>query len=102
MTSMKLLSAGAFVVAMLATPAMAQEATQEPGVMGFNYPNSAYLRGGYGHSFKPRPADYYNGFAGRRPSLRTAPEGYGYFGYEAPAYYGAPAYNAYGYYQEPY
>jgi len=85
MTKMKLLSAGLLSVAMLATPAMAQEATQEPGVMGYNYPNSAYLRGGYGHSFKPRPFDYYNGYATRWPSLRTAPEGY---------YYGP--YNPYG------
>jgi hypothetical protein len=103
MTSMKLLSAGAFAVAMLATPAMAQEATQEPGVMGYNYPNSAYLRGGYGQSFKPRPADYYNGYAQRAPSLRTAPEGYGYYGYGAPApAYVPAAYGAYGYYADPY
>ena len=91
MTKMKLLSAGALSVAMLAMPAMAQEATQEPGVMGYNYPNSAYLRGGYGHSFKPRPADYYYGYAYRWPSLRTAPEGYtpyGYYGYSG--YYNAP------------
>ena len=89
MTKMKLLSAGLLSVAMLATPAMAQEATQEPGVMGYNYPNSAYLRGGYGHSFKPRPFDYYHGYASRWPSLRTAPEGY----------YGPySAYGSYGYY----
>jgi len=93
MTKMTLLAAGALSVAMLATPAMAQEATQEPGVMGYNYPNSAYLRGGYGHSFKPRPADYYHGYAYRWPSLRTAPEGYGpygYYGYGYPAYYNGP------------
>ncbi len=83
MTRMKLLSAGLLSVAMLATPAMAQEATQEPGVMGFNYPNTAYLKGGYGHNFTPRPRDYYYGFASRTPSLRTAPEGYygGPYGY---------------------
>ena len=75
MIRMKLMSAGLLSVALLATPAMAQEATQEPGVMGYNYPNSAYLTGGYGHSFKPRPRDYYYGYAGRWPSLRTA-EGY--------------------------
>ena len=101
MTKTTLLSAGILSIAMLAAPAMAQEATQEPGVMGFNYPNSAYLRGGYGHSFKPRPADYYNGYAGRSPSLRTAPEGYGYYGYATPAY-GPAAYDAYGYYTRPY
>jgi hypothetical protein len=88
--NMKLLSAGLLSAAMLATPAMAQEATQEPGAMGYNYPNSAYLRGGYGHSFKPRPADYYYGYATRQPSLRTAPEGYAPYGYSGYGYYGAP------------
>ena len=38
----------AAVSAVLATPVMAQEATQEPGMIGFNYPNSRYLTGGYG------------------------------------------------------
>ena len=92
MTKMKLLSAGLLSVAMLATPVMAQEATQEPGVMGFNYPNTAYLKGGYGHRFTPRPGDYYSGRAYRTPAL-TAP--YGYYG--GPSYYGG-----YGYYGDPY
>ena len=95
-----LLSAGLLSVAVLATPAMAQEATQEPGVMGYNYPNTAYLRGGYGHRFSPRPQDYYYGYAGRRPGLAVAPPAvvvapYGYgpgYGY----------YNSYGYYDGPY
>jgi hypothetical protein len=94
------LSAGLLSVAMLATPAMAQEATQEPGVMGYNYPNTAYLRGGYGHRLSPRPQDYYYGYAGRRPGLAIAPPAvvvapYGYgpgYGY----------YNSYGYYDGPY
>ena len=91
-----LLFSGLLSVAMLATPAMAQEATQEPGVMGYNYPNTDYLRGGYGHRLSPRPQDYYYGFADRRPSLRVAPPApvvtpYGYgFG------------NSYGYYDGPY
>ena len=29
-------------------PVMAQEATQEPGMIGFNYPNSHYVTGGWG------------------------------------------------------
>jgi hypothetical protein len=104
MIRMKLMSAGLLSVALLATPAMAQEATQEPGVMGYNYPNSAYLTGGYGHSFKPRPLDYYYGYARRWPSMRTAPEGYyGYYGpYPAPrvgAFATAPwVDDSYGYY----
>jgi hypothetical protein len=32
----------------VATPAMSQEATQEPGMIGYTYPNSDYLLGGYG------------------------------------------------------
>ena len=95
-----LLSAGLLSVAMVATPAMAQEATQEPGVMGYNYPNTEYLRGGYGHRLSPRPRDYYYGYAGRQPGLAIAPPalvvtpyGYGYgYGYR----------NSYGYYDGPY
>ena len=48
MTKLTLLGAAAILATALATPAMAQEATQEPGMIGFNYPNSNYLRGGYG------------------------------------------------------
>jgi len=100
MTKTTLLSAGLLSVAMFATPAMAQEATQEPGVMGYNYPNTAYLRGGYGHRLTPRPQDYYYGYAGRRPGLAVAPPAlvvtpYGYGGS-----YGY--YNSYGYYDGPY
>ena len=76
MTTMKLAAAGLLSVAMLATPAMAQEATQEPGMMGFNYPNTAYLKGGYGHSMSPRPYDYYAGRASRDPRVPMAQYGY--------------------------
>lgn len=48
MTKLKCLGAVAVLSAALATPALAQEATQEPGMIGFNYPNSHYLTGGYG------------------------------------------------------
>jgi hypothetical protein len=94
------LCAGLLSVGMLATPAMAQEATQEPGVMGYNYPNTAYLRGGYGHRLSPRPQDYYYGYADRRPGLAVAPPAlvvtpYGY----GPSY---GYYNSYGYYDGPY
>ena len=76
MTKMKLVAAGLLSVTLLATPAMAQEATQEPGVMGFNYPNTAYLKGGYGHNFTPRPRDYYAGRAYRQPGIPMATYGY--------------------------
>lgn len=48
MTKLKLLGAAAVLSTALATPLMAQESTQEPGMIGFNYPNSHYLTGGYG------------------------------------------------------
>jgi len=48
MTTLRLLGAAAVLSTVLATPLMAQEATQEPGMIGFNYPNSHYLTGGYG------------------------------------------------------
>src|SRR6476660_5699382 len=48
MMKLALLGAAAAVSAVLATPVVAQEATQEPGMIGFNYPNSRYLTGGYG------------------------------------------------------
>ena len=48
MMKLKLLGAAAILSTALVTPLMAQEATQEPGMIGFSYPNSNYLRGGYG------------------------------------------------------
>jgi len=53
MTTFKILSAGCIAAAMLIAPAMAQEATQEPGAMGFNYPDSRYLTGGMGTNSRP-------------------------------------------------
>ena len=68
MTKLKLLGAAAILATALATPAMSQEATQEPGMIGFNYPNSNYLRGGYGVR-TPSPYDnsyYHEGYYGPR------------------------------------
>jgi hypothetical protein len=48
MKKLALLGAAAVLSTVLATPLMAQEATQEPGMIGFTYPNSHYLTGGYG------------------------------------------------------
>jgi hypothetical protein len=47
-STLRLLGAAAVLSIALATPVLAQEATQEPGMIGFNYPNSNYLTGGYG------------------------------------------------------
>jgi len=80
MTKLKLLSAVAVLSTALATPLMAQEATQEPGMIGFNYPNTNYLTGGFGVRLPyntghyPRmPPGYAVGPGGYRP--------YGAFGY---------------------
>jgi len=86
---MKLAAAGLFSVALLATPVVAQEATQEPGAMGFNYPNTNYLKGGYGHNFTPRPRDYYSGRASRDPQLPVAPYGSAVDAYAFAPYGGA-------------
>jgi hypothetical protein len=59
MTKMKTLYAGIAAVTLLATPAFAQEATQEPGAMGQHYPNSDFLTGGYGSRATPGPRYYY-------------------------------------------
>ena len=57
----KKLSLGLVAATMLAAtaPAMAQEVNQEPGAMGFYYPNSNYLTGGYGVRATPGPGYYY-------------------------------------------
>ena len=48
MKKLALLGAAAALSTVLAAPVMAQEATQEPGMIGFSYPNSHYMTGGYG------------------------------------------------------
>src|SRR2546430_13386106 len=81
MTKLTLLGAAAIVVTALATPAMSQEATQEPGMIGFSYPNSNYLRGGYGVR-TPSRYDY----------SHYGPRGY----YGPPGYYGPRGHYGYG------
>ena len=98
MMRLKLLGAAAILSTALVTPLMAQEATQEPGMIGFSYPNSNYLLGGYGvrlpnrwerHSFGyyAPPAYYAHGYIGPpgvvEGAVATAP---------------LSPYNSYGYY----
>ena len=52
------LSLGLVAAMMLATPAMAQVVYQEPGVMGFNYPNSTNVTG-YAVRTTTPPGYYY-------------------------------------------
>jgi hypothetical protein len=74
MTTFKMLSAGVIAAAALVTPALAQEATQEPGVMGFNYPDTRYVTGGYGHRFSPGPGFYYRRhYSGLPVGVATVP-----------------------------
>jgi hypothetical protein len=95
MTKLTLLGAAAILSTALATPVMAQEATQEPGMIGFSYPNSHYLRGGYGtrlpdmaerqgfvRYYGPR---VYGGYA-VAPVGAYGPYGYGAYGYYGPAW----------------
>jgi hypothetical protein len=81
-----ILSAGIAAAALAATPVLAQEATQEPGAMGFFYPDSNYLTGGHGAHASPRPGYFVRphamGEQGALPSYRPAPYGYHEFGYE--------------------
>jgi hypothetical protein len=85
---------------------MSQEATQEPGMIGFNYPNSDYLRGGYGVRLPSRydrsyygpgyygsgyvrgPAGVAAGVIGAAGAIATAPfaDSYAYYGDE-PGYW---------------
>jgi hypothetical protein len=66
MMNCKKVSLGLVAAMMLVTPAMAQVVYQKPGVMGFSYPNSTYVRGHavrtttppgyyYGNRFHPAP-----------------------------------------------
>jgi hypothetical protein len=71
MTRLAILSAGFIAAMALITPTMAQEATQEPGAFGFNYPDTRYLTGGYGVRATPGPRYYY---------YRDAYGGPGYYG----------------------
>jgi hypothetical protein len=100
MTKLKLFGAAAILSTALVTPVLAQEATQEPGMIGFNYPNSNYMTGGYGTRLP------YN--TGRYPRMPYG--GYVAYGYDvapagvvigpapvvvAPNPYGAYAYDPY-------
>lgn len=53
MTKLKLPGAAAALALLIATPVMAQEATQEPGILALHYPNSHYVTGGWGSHTPP-------------------------------------------------
>jgi hypothetical protein len=84
MMNCKKLSLGLVAATMLATPVMAQEVYQEPGMIGSSYPNSAYATGGYGVRVSPGPGYYYgNRFhpAPRVGAFATAPWDDGSYSY---------------------
>jgi hypothetical protein len=103
MTMLKALGAAAILSAAFASPpSMGQEATQEPGVIGFNYPNSNYLTGGYGvhlpYNTGRFPRAYYRAYYG--PAVYVG----GPFGLAAggPIVVApVPRYGSYGFYGEP-
>jgi hypothetical protein len=80
MTNCRKLSLGLVAAAMLATPVMAQGVNQQPGVIGFHYPNSRYITGGYGVRATSGPGYYYGNRhrpAPRVGAFATAPRGDG-------------------------
>ena len=84
---MTILSAGMIAATMVATPVLAQEATQEPGAMGFYYPDSYYMLGGHGAHASPRPGYYFRPHAmGEQGALPAGGPAY-YYGYGGPSYY---------------
>src|SRR5258708_9366921 len=94
MTGLKLLSAAAILSAAVATPAMAQEATQEPAALGQAHPYVDYLTGGYGvrgtsrgqygrYDGDYRPADVAIGIAPGSVTV-TAPDAHAYYHGRAP------------------
>ena len=83
MMKLKLIGAAMVLSAALAVPVMAQEATQEPGNLGFNYPNVDYLTGGWGVLTPP-------GWTGRWPRLRYGGGYVAYYGYAPRGVYYAP------------
>src|SRR5271169_5194323 len=98
MMKLKLLGAAAVLSTVLATPLMAQEATQEPGAIGFNYPNSHYLTGGYGvhtpYNTGRYPRMPYGGYVAVEPGPGVA---------VGPVVIGPGAYGPYGAYAyDPY
>jgi hypothetical protein len=105
MTKLTILTAG-LLAAMLATPAMAQEAIQEPGPMAQNYPDVDYLTGGYGVRATPPPRYYYrHRYYGPAPGPAGLAAGVvgGAVG-TAAAIAAAPfqgGYSSYGYYEGP-
>jgi hypothetical protein len=98
MNKLKLMGAAAILSTAFATPLMAQESTQEPGMIGFNYPNSRYLTGGYGvHTpyntdryprmyYAPRVVEY--GPVGYPAGVAVGPVGIAVAPYDSYAYYG--------------
>jgi hypothetical protein len=88
----------------VATPAMSQEATQEPGMIGYTYPNSDYLLGGYGVRTPSRYDYSYYGprvyYYGPGPVGLAAGVAAGAVG-TAAAIAGAPYVDSYAYYDGP-
>jgi len=92
MTGLKLMSAAAILSGVVASSAMAQEATQEPGALGQAHPFVDYVTGGYGVRGTSRgqyggyDGDYGPGYVAVVPGaaivtapIVTAPGAYAYY-----------------------
>ena len=98
MRKTSLIGAGLIAAATFVTPAIAQQAIQEPGAMAQFYPDSDYLTGGYGVRGTPGPEFYFRhgyapGAATEIPygGVMVVPsESYAY--YPGPTYYRGPGY----------
>ena len=79
----KKLSIGLVTATMLATPVMAEGVYREPGAMGFSYPSSRYITGGYGVRATHGPGYYYRNRlhpAPRVGAFATSPRDNGSYG----------------------
>ena len=98
MRKTSLIGAGLIAAATFVTPAIAQQAIQEPGAMAQFYPDSDYTTGGYGVRGTPGPGFYFRhgyapGAATEIPygGVMVVPsESYAYS--PGPTYYRGPAY----------
>jgi hypothetical protein len=85
MKKMQFLGAAALLTAMIGAPAMAQQATQEPGAYRQAHPWANDYYYGYGYGYRPLgfwPGDVATGVVGTADAIATPPFGdsYAYYG----------------------
>jgi hypothetical protein len=102
MTKLKLLGAAALLAAAIATPAMAQQAMQEPGAYAQTHPWATDYNYRYGYRSGFWPGDVAAGVVGgavaTAGAIATAPFRGGPYPYDSYAYYGRDSDDSYAYY----